>query len=162
MVDSNFTLLIQSHSQTLNIFHPNFRSLLSLRRSRNILSLSLLFQYPFLDLGVCPSIQVCPCQKHPLTCIAILEFAKTISGFPGKFWAWRVCLKPRLFKAFLTLISGLVSLARILLIKLDRFLAEKTSVTILPNSYELIEQCGMTIVGGQHRLQGVSDRIMCP
>ena len=110
-----------SHSHTTMSFHPNVISLMSFILSLSIFRSNFGFQYDFLDSGICPSRQICWCQKQPLTWIAALYLGKTISGAPGNCLRFNLYLKPRLNKALRRRSSGKVSFDRMALIIRERF-----------------------------------------
>lgn len=57
--------------------------------------------------------QECRCQKQPFTKRTAFHLLNTRSGFPGELFAYKRNRNPNLCAAFLTRISGPVSLERI-------------------------------------------------
>ena len=76
---------------------------------------SILFcQNSVLVLGIANNLHPsCPCQKHPLTNIAVLYLRITMSGLPGTFFTFNLYLYPCAQSHSRTSISGFVALLRI-------------------------------------------------
>jgi len=98
---------------SLGIFWCEFRGLPSpVPKCEGPGAPSLWFRKGTRDQGHPPSRQLCPCQKHPLTWIAVRYFGRTISRRPGRSRTCSRNLNPSLNSTFLTSISGFVSFDR--------------------------------------------------
>ena len=102
-----------SHSQTVMTFQPKaFKSsvfLWSRSTFRSIFGL----QYSWFELGHTNLGQLCLCQKHPLTKMAVRYLGSTISGHPGSFFTFFRYLNPCEKRYFLTISSGFEFVLRI-------------------------------------------------
>ena len=99
------------HSQTTMTCHPSASSAESFFASRSALCWSLSCQKPQFDAGIVAFLHPgWRCQKHPRTSITVLYFGRTISGRPGRSFAWTQKRKPCQWRYDRTTISGFVSL----------------------------------------------------
>ena len=69
----------------------------------------------------------CPCQKQPLTKIAVLYLRITMSGLPGTLFTFSLYRYPCAHSHFLTVISGFVALLRICDMQRWRWAGVRTS-----------------------------------
>src|SRR6056297_1114063 len=125
-----------AHSRTTSTRHPASSSSLICLASRSMLRASFSFQNSVLDFGTRkfwhPS---WACQKHPCMNIADLYFGRTMSGEPGKFFAWRRYLNPKACRPWRTTISGFVFREPIRDIISDLFIVSFSAKQFSPRSY---------------------------
>jgi hypothetical protein len=119
------------HSQTTRTCQPIRLSNLRLSLSRPLFLSNLARQYSRFECGrFFPLRQLCPCQKHPCTKMALLRLGKTRSGFPGRSGTLSRNLYPHERAIFLTISSGFVSLLRMSAMCLLRSRRVNVSMTV--------------------------------
>lgn len=150
------------HSQTTRTDHPYLRFLQSSLRSRNALLRIFGPQYPDLDFGICPSLQVWPCQKQPRTWIKVRYLGNTMSGVPAKLESCNLNLKPSRCRALRRVSSGRVCLPAIARMTAERFSTVKTSAITYPDNVELQGPSAMPYVGLRLRSLDESEPICSP
>ena len=117
IVDSIWSF-VRLHAHNVITCQPLARSSSSFCRSRS------LFRSLFRSIFACQNAVLvfgstnclqpsCPCQKQPLTNIAVLYLRITISGLPGTLLTFSLYLYPCVHSHFRTVISGFVPLLRI-------------------------------------------------
>ena len=106
--------LVRLHAHNVITCQPLARSISSFRRSRSRLRSIFACQNAVFVFGSTNSLHPsCPCQKQPLTNIAVLYLRITISGLPGTLLTFSLYLYPCVHSHFRTAISGIVPRLRI-------------------------------------------------
>lgn len=106
--------LVRLHAHNVITCQPLARSISSFRRSRSRLRSIFACQNAVFVFGSTNSLHPsCPCQKQPLTNIAVLYLRITISGLPGTLLTFSRYLYPCAHSHFRTAISGIVPMLRI-------------------------------------------------
>lgn len=113
IVDSS-RFLVRLHAHNVITCQPLARSISSFRRSRSRLRSIFACQNAVFVFGSTNSLHPSyPCQKQPLTNIAVLYLRITISGLPGTLLTFSLYLYPCVHSHFRTAISGIVPRLRI-------------------------------------------------
>lgn len=113
IVDSIWSF-VRLHAHNVITCQPLARSSSSFCRSRSLFRSIFACQNAVFVFGSTNSLHPsCPCQKQPLTNIAVLYLRITISGFPSTLLTFSRYLYPCVHSHFRTAISGIVPLLRI-------------------------------------------------
>ncbi len=117
----DFGLLVRLHAHNVITCQPLARSSSSFCWSRSLFRSIFACQNAVLVFGSTNCLHPsCPCQKQPLTNIAVLYLRITMSGLPCTLLTFNRYLYPCIHSHFLTANSGFVPLLRICDIQLWR------------------------------------------